>query len=131
AKASGGGASSRRGAPRSGDRRRVRVDAARRRAGVTHQYNIPKSRGPKPFALTISSGNLPPREAWRQNLRWLPRRLEPTHELLNGVGLHVAQQSLLLQVACEHLRLVERVGAADHDFPGRHPVDAVLVVQAE
>ena len=59
------------------------------------------------------------------------RRLQPPHDLLDGVGLHVAQQALLLQVAREHLRLVERVGAAHHDLAGRHPVAAVLVVQAE
>ena len=64
-------------------------------------------------------------------LRRLFRRLQPPHDLLNGVGLHVALQPLLFQVARQHLRFVERVRAADHDLAGGHPVRALLVVQAK
>ena len=61
----------------------------------------------------------------------LLRRLQPAHDLLHGVGLHLLQQPLLLRLAREHLRFVERVAAPDRDLARRQPVAAVGVVDAE
>jgi hypothetical protein len=44
------------------------------------------------------------------------------NDLLHGVGLHLLQELRFLDLAREHFRLVERVGAADDDLASGRPI---------
>src|SRR6266850_2252655 len=61
----------------------------------------------------------------------LLRRAEAPHDLLHHVGLHVAEQQLLLGFLRQHLRVVEAHIARQLHGALRHVIGALAVVQAK